>query len=254
MKLYQRLGLGLENVGLEHGLKVLATAKEPPTSDYVAMRQKSELVFAHTLVATEYYLLEDRKSAAKYAAEVVPAVVEHFFGDWRRTSKADGGPHDPMFWKRSEAWMDHFASALGWGSALGDWEGLRKVAEYPDDDCPDDDCPDDGEPSRKALYRAFGSYLLGRPGPQTLKHLEAASRKKSSALAAEALRRVEAKDTKGFERAIADFLKHHRKTKFPLDQLTDAQSRDATFLVHLAEREGLKFDVPEPYQDLLIRL
>lgn len=249
MKRYERLGLGLVNVGLERRLEDLATTKEPPKFDNVAVYQKSRLVDANTLVAIAYYLVEDTKSAAKYAAEVVPATLEHFFGEWRRTFKVDNGPPDPAYRRRYERWMDKFSFALGWGASLGDWKGLRKVADYPDDDC-----PDEGELSRKSLYRAFASYLLKRPEAETLKHLTAAERKKASALAAEAFRRIIARDGKGIEDAIIELLKHHRKTKLPGDQLTEKQSFDATFLVHLAEREGLKFDVPDPNNDFVIRL
>jgi hypothetical protein len=250
MKLYERLGLGLENVGLKGSLETLAMAKEPPRNERVARADKAMMVNALSLVAVKYYLLEEKGAATKHAAEVIHAAEEYFFGDWRNTFKTDHGGPDPMFWRRGERWMDYFSYGLGWGAALGDWEGLRKLAEYPDDNV-----PDEGEPSRKALYRAFASHLLGRPEPEVLAHLEGAGRKKLTALAAEALRQVLAGDAAAFNKALDDLLKKHRKAKFPLDQIPDAQSFDATFLVHLAEREGMKVELAgEAARDLVIRL
>jgi hypothetical protein len=85
-----------------------------------------------TAAATHYLANKDGK-ARSFAIGTIAAAERYFFGDWRTLVATDDRTINPVWWYGRESWMHVFRAALCWGSAAGDWRGLKRLSQYPDE-------------------------------------------------------------------------------------------------------------------------
>lgn len=213
MKLHERLGLSYEQVDPE--FRADAAKRSELILDRVDLipAGQEELCLFSSSAAVAYYLVEDHGAAREYAQRVVPAAQDYYFGDWRTKVKTDLGTVDPSWWHDKEAWMDVFRSALCWGSVLGDWPGLRKLAEYPDERRSMEKSGIDKKPAMRQVVLDIAMHLRGEKVTQAADRvgkLVGANWRGTRVLAA-ALDAVVARDQAAANEAVNGFLKLHHK-------------------------------------------
>lgn len=216
MKLHDKVGLTAEQVDPEFRADAARRAESIlGRIDLIPLGQEELSVYS-ALTATAYYLMEDYESSQKYAQRVVPTARDYYYGNWR--SKVRSGNYrefdpDPSWWHDKEIWMDVFRDALCWGSVLGDWEGLRKLSEYPDERRSMEKSNIDKKPAMRQLLLDIAKHLRGEKVAKVADRVGklVGANWRGTRVLAEALDAIAAKVEAAANEAINGFLMLHHK-------------------------------------------
>jgi hypothetical protein len=247
MTLYERFGWVIKP---ETYLENLDYARlDPPRLDSIPDR-KGDRVACASNVAICFYLLNQKKKAARYARETVDATIEYFFGKWKEKVPTDLGNPDPEWWRVHDLWIPTFREGLYWASALGDWAKATKIAQYPTPKSygfPKED---------KALYLLLAMVVRGGDPKefQSVSDQISRGKKEKPKLILRVLQGIEQKNQGDFQRSLEEYLCYFRKREFRTKELNKLLATDGTILLHLGAREGLEFHAPPEVSDQLIRL
>jgi hypothetical protein len=132
--------------------------------------------------------------------------------------------------------------SLPWACALGDWEDVRRIAEYP----PENRFPEAAKAGGETAWGwALAMFLRGQPRKKVEHFLVKAETEqaKRPKLLCPVLRALLDKDAAQFEEALLAYLAYYRKSEFKRD-LDKLLALDGTTLYHLGRRQG--FDIPLP--------
>jgi len=83
--------------------------------------------------AYSHLMREEPISAKEWAVHALSYANDFFFGPWRDTIPYGNPPLPPphrQAWFENEGWITELQVSLVWGSALGEWEFIRKIAGY----------------------------------------------------------------------------------------------------------------------------
>ena len=254
MKIYEKLGLTSVEVDHKSSLRSLELELLDRTeSDFDAAWRRHNRPAQHSIVALHYYLQEEYTPARKHAKEVLMTTKEFLLGSWRQTFVTPEKIRDEAWWKRKFGWIEVFEACLLWGSALGEWEFLRKIGSFPEADS----CISQGWKAQdRDLDVALGAFLRGAPPGELNPLLEqaASGSKKTCKCLVEVVRACVAKDAPAIGATLATYLKTYRKADFPQVDLTKKISIFGTLFVHWAEANTLRIQVPSEYDDHIVRL
>ena len=81
--------------------------------------------------ATECYIAGERQKAQEAARLVVEAVLRYFYGDWRKRLPTPEGTVGQDEWNPFCLWYEELMRSLPWACALGDWDAVRRMSQYP---------------------------------------------------------------------------------------------------------------------------
>ena len=254
MPLYVRFGISRKGVDPSVSLDVIQSCEiqiAKRTDDLgVDMRM---LASALSGVAVRYYLLDDFDKAREYGSRVLPAVLEYFWGNWRTKARTDLGTIDPTWWHTTESWMSLFGSALLWGSVLRDWASLRDAARYPDDRSGLDTV--DATPALRKLYIEIGKHLRGEAVEACAAQVGKlqGSTWHGTYVLARCLDAIAQRENRMFQKSIDEFFRcrHMRKSS---NNVTDTISMEGTFMLNLAQHEGINTDIRPEYEIYYLRL
>jgi hypothetical protein len=253
-KRHERLGCPITQSRIEISLSSLNISLTlNPKSEFEIAWKKYNQAADRSLLAILYYLVEEDDNARKHASEFFIAANELLFGSWRSEFTKPEKTTDAAYWKHSFNWMQIFEAALLWGSVLGEWEFLKKLAAFPQPDS----CISSGYGSQgRDLYVALGAFLREAPKAEldTLLVRASAGPKKFCKLSAAVIRACIARDAAMIEKTLTDFLKYYKKREFPKEDITKKVSSEGTFFVHWAEKEKLAITVPPEFADYIVRL
>jgi len=134
MKRYQRLGIstGMMQISLDHIdyiPKLLDLRAKETNSSY----NRQSLVGKSAEIASFFLMNEEPVSAKEWAVQALSYADDFFFGPWRDTIPYGNPPLPPphrQAWFENEGWITELQVSLVWGSALGEWEFIRKIAGY----------------------------------------------------------------------------------------------------------------------------
>jgi hypothetical protein len=234
-------------------LRMLDDAKIPPKSDKLISTWKWEIPSSANRVATRYYLSEQKIEAAKYAREMVDAVLDQFYGSWRENAITDLGTKDPTWWHAHSSWMFHFQESLCWALAIGDWDAAKKIAEYPADKCMVDPTATKED---KAAYLTIACFFRGEPTENYRHHFHEISsgKKEKPKFIAKVIESLQMKDAAKFQESLEAYLNYFRKREFRKNSLDKLFCYDGTTLMNIGKQEGLEFKIPQSAEDYLIQL
>jgi hypothetical protein len=211
------------------------------------------LVAANISIATRHYLCDNHPKARQYAERTLSSAEQYFFGDWRTKVKTDKGTIDPDWWHGVESWMKYFQGTLCWGTVLGEWECLRKLAAYPDERRGMDTI--DVTPAFRLYLIQVARYLRGEKVQGVAKacsKLDGSNWRGIDSLAV-ALDAVIDKDERRAQSSLAEFfLKHHKRKKSK--DVTDTVSLDGTTMINIARRAKLNVKLPLEHEHYYIQL
>jgi hypothetical protein len=213
----------------------------------------SVLVSMNIGVATRYYLLEKHPPAEYWAGRALLSAVNYFLGDWRAKVTTDEGTIDPSWWHGREGWLHDFRGALCWGTVLGRWDDVRRLAAYPDERREVETL--DATPALRRLVIDTARHLRGeqvRGVAAACAKLDGPTWRGTDALAA-ALDAVVEMDEARARSALGDFFLRHHKRKKSKD-VTDTVSLDGTTMLNVARRAGLNVSLDPKLQPYYIRL
>jgi hypothetical protein len=254
LMLYKRFGISDE--GVDPGLQEKhAHRAEQRIQEGAADvdHHVSILLSSNTAIATRYYLLDNHEKATQYAERTLLSAEQYFLGDWRTKVKTDEGTIDPEWWHDVESWMLYFRGTLCWGSVLGEWDRLRKLASYPDERRGIDTI--DVTPAFRLYLIEVARYLRGEKVQGVAKacaKLEGTNWRGIDCLAA-ALDAVIDRDERRAQSSVVEFfLKHHKRKKSK--DIYDTVSLDGTTMVNIAKRAKLNVKVPPEHAHYYIEL
>ncbi len=247
MTLYEKFGW---IIPVESYLESFEAAKSPPLRVDSIPDKKGDAPSSATNVAVCYYLQGERDQAKKFAREAVDAVIDYFYGDWTKQVPTDLGTLDPGWWRLHMSWMDFFSEGVCWAAAIGDWKSLKKIADYPSDDC------DGYTKEDRAAYLALASVLRGESMASQQRYLqEIQNRKKEKPkLIAEVIKALQSNSQARFQASLEGYLQYFRKSEFKKKSLGKLLTFDGTTLLNIGRRNGLQFKVPPELEDHIIRL
>jgi hypothetical protein len=253
MKLFERLGIKNFDGETTH-LKMLNRAEsESPKTDFEAAWNKLNRSELHGLVALDYYLLDDPRNTAKYARACLKQADEFLFGNWRNEFKTPDGRIEPRWWKERFTWMEVFGHCLLWGSALADWDFLKRVSAFPEENA----CLSMGtKPQDRDSFVAIATMLKGCPSEKCVHNINrlSAGPKKGGKLLSVALLALLNADAAAFGESLTAYLQQYKKGEFPKEELTSRISIEGTLLMRWGRHLGIKVEVPNQFQDHIVEL
>ena len=202
--------------------------------------------------AVECFLVAGSKTKKKDAETVVHAALEYFYGNWRKTLTTPDGKTGQAEWNSFCLWYEEVIRSLPWASALGDWESVRKIAEYPPENMLPEASKAKGE---TAWVWALVTFLRGHSKNQIepfLKKAETDNAKRPKLLCP-VLRALLDKDEVLFGKALLTYLAYYRKNEFKMDS-EKVLALTGTTLYHLGRKQGFEVNLPENVADHIIRL
>lgn len=211
------------------------------------------MLVLHTHVyAIECYVEGDAEKKKESAKLVVRAALDYFYGNWRKTlpTPDDTIGHDA--WKPFCLWYDEAVNSLPWACALGDWEAVRRIAEYP----PEDRFPEAAKAKGEMAWGwALITFLRGEPRKRVEAFIAKAEEDKAKRpkLLCPVLRALIEKDACEFEKTLLAYLAYYRKSEFKLN-IHKLLTLDGTTLYHLGRKQGLNIQLPENVVDHVINL
>jgi len=229
-------------------LKIAGT-RAPDGDDFNRAWSKQSVAHTSSLMALVGYFAEQPQLARQYAKQSIEATMEFLFGDWRNTYITEEGHADPIYWKRHFSWMDEFESALLWGSVLGDWQTVQRLATFPE---PDSHIDGGYRPQDRDVLVALGAFLCNSTDLPAKLQRAATGHRKTCLLTLEMIEACIARDQHSLQRALIQFLSHYKKTEFPKEQITLKVSFKATFFFHWASKGGLSIQIPPEYSDHIV--
>jgi hypothetical protein len=214
---------------------------------------KHDTVSKSNFIAIRYYLVDNKKGAENYAHPLLDYAIEYFFGQWRNEVPYDGkiGVH---YWKRS-LWVDEFREAILWGSCLGEWEKVKCIAQYPDDDCyTGTTAIYTGE--IQAWYLVLAAVLRGDTLDTVSKYCKVieTGKKKREKLLLKVLRPLLKGDMDIANQEFAVYLKYYKRFEFPKKLVPETLAIDGTFLINYARYLGYELQYPAEYEDHIVKL
>lgn len=210
------------------------------------------LVSDYFRAALSFYYLGDHDNCRKYARGCICATSENFFGEWRQTVRTDEGKIDPPWWKKAIGWIDPFRYSAMWGSALGDWESIRKLAFYADDGCAQGKEGAEGS----NFYLGVACHLRDASLEQIDTYLTHAANghAKRIGLLCELFQGIRNGNAAQTNRAMKKYLEYYRRRVFP-NRLYDTYiSIDGSFFYHLAKQAGIQLAVEPEFLNHIVRL
>lgn len=246
--LFQQFGATFE---LGYYYRIYERSLQAVVAEFLVPGKKQGFVHESNWVAIWYWCDGDRSEATQYAAECVEHAVEYFFGNWRKTIPTDKKTVDAEWWKVHAGWLSVFSEALCWASTLGDWNSVRRLAEYPTKDIK---AGVHGTREEGAAYFALACFLRAEPQAvyeHCFQIIQRGGGQKPKLLA-DIIRSLQAKDGSAFQKGLDAYLRYFVKREFDKANISKLLSLDGTTLVNIGRREGLKFRVLPEAEDHLI--
>jgi len=286
--LYKRLGIQRKEMpvvsSVESFHKLLDSLSEAKDPDDIISFLSSD----GDILAFYFYYTEQTEEAKKYARLSIDYTLEYFFGKWREEKPIDKNPPDPVRRKKFEPWERDFRQSIFWASCLDEWDKVKKLAEYPTDECP----VGRYEPKLFCYWLlTLAAVLRGEPLEDVKEYTNkvANSRRKYYTTMLSMLEAILDKNSVKFNKLLKEHLDHcniklfypqpvSRKeikkaalfinfarsegidVKVPQEYapipvpVTDRVARDGTFLINFALYKGLNVQVPPEYTDRIVRL
>jgi hypothetical protein len=252
--LYKRFGLSKKSI-CTHGeierLKRIPQIMQRRSRDIPIY--KGELVSTAYWIAINKYYADKHKEATKYAHLMIEHATEYFFGSWRYEAAIDGQPPDAEKRKKYGAWSDEFRKSIFWASCLGDWDSVRKLAEYPTDECP----VGRYEPKMFCYWLLLLAGVLRGESFKSLKrHTDKLHRSKKTyyILLLNMLHAVLDKKAAKFNEVLTEYLDYCNENTFNRPEIDEKVSTDGTFLINFACDKSLCVNIPEEYIDRIVVL
>jgi hypothetical protein len=253
----ERLRIPNELADYEAYLRALErVVKRSLESDYDRAWARLDGADRMNWVALTYYYSGKYAECHRYAEQFMDAADEFLLGDWRdKLIPPKFNEPESAWWKLNFSWMYIFEGALLWGSCLGQWDRLSKIATFPDDDAYV--TSEDFKKEDRDVMVAVGSFLIDPSGQKTnelLERLESGKRKLHKAYA-KVLRACGGEDAADINSALNEYLKEYKKSEFPKHSVSKKISIYGSFVFHwAAATKGQEPSVNEEYLDHIVRL
>ena len=253
VQLYERLSLKKKDMPINILKNAINRMSKPVRDSRLIPWLKSDVISEGSIITFYYYYLEKKDKIREAVIKLLDYNLDYFFGSWRYEVPTDEGKIDPEWWKRI-SWASYFRDAIFWGSCIGAWDKIRKIAQYPTDECLN------SEPwehiSFRVWYLIIAAVLRDEPLQSLVRHTDLIDKLKSrrEKLLLDILRPILCGDAEKTNEQLAIYLKYYKKFEFKKPQITERVSVDGTFLVNFGRYKGLKIKYPEEYADHIVML
>ncbi len=232
---------------------MLLDSVKPPTvpTPFNTALHLSSKVSSHSVAALEFYLLGMHKEAKNVATQLPKFGRSAFLGDWRASFVSDSGNgsgHEAL--RRCVGMMGEFQGCILWGAVLGEWEFLRKIAEYP----AEDDAIGSGlDEVDLHLFLALSSLLLDRQSDLE-KHLQRLTTEggERGKLMASVIQSLSKHDETETNEALHKYLRYFKSREFPKRNIFKKVSVLGTFVHHYSQHVGLEIKIDPKFTDHIV--
>jgi hypothetical protein len=194
----------------------------------------------------ELYLLGKMDEAFQEIANICPSVFNYLMGEWQKTQLTDDNKIDPAWWHKTILWHSNIRNTLMWSSTIQDWNGIKKVLSFMDENIKNDKCGIEGKMYYIALRHHFENKKQQR---DTLLDEIISSRNKKYRQQAETLKSIFLKDKdvtkKSWESIFKLWLQQDAKMDWYL-------APEPTFLYYFAFENGIFIPLQEDQKDYII--
>ncbi len=235
--------------------KMLLDSVKPPAdpTPFNTALYLSSKVSSHSVAALDYYLLGMNREAKNVATHLLKFGPGAFLGDWRASFVSDSGKgsgHEAL--RRCVGMMGEFQGCILWGAVLGEWEFLRKIAEYP----AEDDAIGSGlDEVDLHLFLAISSMFLEKQA-DLKKHLQRLMTEggERGKLMASVIQSLSQRDETKTNEALHKYFAYFKRSEFPKRNIFKKVSVLATFAWHYGKYVGLKPVIDPKFIDHIVRL
>jgi len=255
MKLHERLKIPPTAVDVSGCKRMLEMAENPTAYELETNLDgwKSNLPFERYLLGIHAYLADELDCAEEQFQKLPTDVVEYFFGEWRKAFLPVKTKGDFRYWKK-RAWMEIYVSGILTCAIIGQWKQAVLISSYPDQECGLDV---DGKPADRSFLLAMAEWLThGKSTVKLTTYISEAVQSKTPR-AREEIKLLEAALNGSAEKAIESFsayMRFYQKKIFPLNDMTEKQSKMGTFFWHWWMKEGVNVDPENTFSDFVIRI
>lgn len=257
IKRYERVGLTEEMFDPSSVIQSVSRSFEVAERQDIIDFLPSQRVLNSSFAAIGYYLQEDLGNTRVWAERTVAFAEEYFFGEWR--DRALSGPRrdqppDREWWAVHGVWQREFTEAVLWGSVLGCWDRLARIAGAIRDDVRLD--IEQTEQHRAWLIVVAG-HLRGRPWAELAPFIETVQtgRRRRERLLLAWLLANRAGDPAAIDRAAQAYTAYYLRAEAKVYDILCKLMIDGSFLYHDAARAGHRVNLPpEVLRDRVIIL
>ena len=253
MKLYEKYQIKKDQIA-EKQVSYSLRAKLKGTKNNNLLRSnKFHTVSDSTLMCFYKYYLHKPKELKVFIERLFVYLDDYFFGTWRCEVQTDEGKIDPEWWKRI-SWASFFRETIFWGSCIGAWDKIKKIAQYPTEECLN------SEPWEhigfRVWYLVIAAVLRDEPLESLGRYTDLIDKLKSrrEKLLLDILRPILYGDAEKANGQLSIYLKYYKKFEFKKPEITEKVSIDGTFLINFGRYRGLKIEYPEEYTDHIVTL
>lgn len=129
----QQFGWRVADDAIASSLKWVQQYGLPPSEPKMLHTWKDSRLSDGKFLVLYFYIRGEDERARQVAEDAVRYAEDYFFGPWRAeapTGNAMNQPPDPEYWHQQWAQDDKFVESACFASCLGDWEFVKRLAEY----------------------------------------------------------------------------------------------------------------------------
>jgi hypothetical protein len=255
MERYKRVGLTEEMTDPSSTIRAVSTSFDVVERQDIIDFLPSQRVFDSSITAIRHYLREDLANTRVWADNAVMFAEAYFFGDWRDRALTGNGrdqPPDRKWWDVHATWQSEFTAAMLWGSVLGCWDRLARIAGAIRDDVR---LGIEQTEQNRAWLLIVAGHLRGRPWAELAPFIETVrtGRRRERLLLAWLTANREG-DLAAINRAAQEYAAYYLRAEAKIYDILCKLMIDGSFLYHDAGRAGHRVDLPAVARDRLITL
>ncbi|MCA9093408.1 MAG: hypothetical protein KDA68_07980, partial [Planctomycetaceae bacterium] len=208
--------------------------------------------------AVRYYLYDERENAVYWGKKLVEAVLEYFFGEWRRKfgdptiEIPDVRPSNrEHLAKGGGNWLDKYRFGSAFASALGMWSELQTMSAFPNLERNRDKI----EGKDVFLHYAVAGVLMGGPGDAScLERIEIVEEgsTKWHKIVIKTMMALVHKDTEAAQAGFSEYFKYYYRNQKSRDEFDFHLALEGTLLYHFAKKQGVELGVDDKALDHMI--
>jgi len=213
-------------------------------------------LFLSNLIAIQHYLSDDLEGTRDWAVRVMAFADDWFLGPWR--DRAPSGnyhdqPPDRAWQDLNMPWQNEFQASLLWGSCLGEWERLGRLASSLRDDIMQDV---EQTPENRAWLLIAAGIVRGRPWNEMKEMIDTVQdgRRKRERLLLDLLDAILHGDDSRLSETSTRYFQYFKKSESKEFSITAKVAIDGAFLLHFGRHQGRHVAIPSSVEDYIINL
>jgi len=257
-KLHQKLQLPEKWIDLNYHAERILKLKTSLAQTPLNRDLKEMLISTTVFGCTINYYADEHGVVKKLAGILLDSFSDYLLGEWQDLAASGERQDEPpsrAWWRGNLNWKLGWDGCLAFGSALGEWDKLIRIASFFTDGVGGNLGQTDANYCWDLIV---AGVLTDRPDGELAIYREkiaaGTGRDKREQLLLAFLDAIRNGSDQELASTSSEYFKHYLKTDAKKKEVLAPLMFDGSFLVHFAKRAGRAVPIPEKIQDHLIAL